>query len=211
MKRDGGALENRGGALRVWMGLVILLLAGLPATAKVEVDFNPELDFSRFKTYAYIGGVEQLAVLQLNPELINDRVHRSVQRELNKKGLREVQPNESPDLVVRYWANSQVQVNVAATGNWGPYGPYLGTYWGFMYDTMSAWSIREGMLVLDLIDAKNKDLAWRLYLVRKIVNVEKDWKKAKKDFNKGFESYPPSAKQIEDKKKERANEKPKPE
>jgi hypothetical protein len=31
---------------------------------------------------------------------------------------------------------------------------------------MSASSTREGMLVLDLIDAKNKDLAWRLYLVR---------------------------------------------
>jgi hypothetical protein len=101
-------------------------------------------------------------MLQLNPELINDRVHRAVQRELTKKGLREVQPSENPDLVVRYWANSQVQVNVAATGNWRPNGPYLGTYWGFLYDTMSASSTREGMLVLDLIEAKNKDLAWRL-------------------------------------------------
>ena len=36
---------------------------------------------------------------------------------------------------------------------------HLGTYWGFLYDTMSASSTREGMLVLDLIDAKNKDLA----------------------------------------------------
>jgi hypothetical protein len=38
-----------------------------------------------------------------------------------------------------------------------------------------------------------------------------DWKKADQDFSKGFESYPPSAKQLEQKKKERANEKPKPE
>jgi len=91
-------------------------------------------------------------------------------------------------------------------------GPYLGTYRGFLYDTMSASSTREGMLVLDLIDAKNKDLAWRrLYLVRKIVKVDKDWKKADQDFRKGFESYPPSAKQIEQKKEERANERAKPE
>ena len=110
---------------------------------------------------------------------------------------------------MRYWANSQVQVNVAATGS--PYGPYLGTYWGFLYATMSASSTREGMLVLDLIDAKNKDLAWRLYLVQKIVKLDKDWKKADQDFTKGLESYPPSPKQIEAKKKERANEKPKPE
>ena len=197
--------------MRAWLGLLALLAVAQPATARVEVNFNPNLDFSQFKTYAYIGGVEHLVMMQLNPELINDRVHRAVQRELSKKGLREVQPNENPDLVVRYWASSQVQLNVAATGNWGPYGPYLGTYWGLMYDTMSASSTREGMLVLDLIDAKNKDLAWRLYLVRKIVKVDKDWKRADQDFTKGFESYPPSAKQIEAKKKERANEKPKPE
>lgn len=177
--------------MRAWLGLLALLAVAQPATARVEVDFNPNLDFSQFKTYAYIGGVEHLVMMQLNPELINDRVHRAVQRELSKKGLREVQPNENPDLVVRYWASSQVQLNVAATGNWGPYGPYLGTYWGFMYDTMSASSTREGMLLLDLIDAKNKDLAWRLYLVRKIVKVDKDWKKADQDFTKGFESYPP--------------------
>jgi len=204
-------LEKQGGAPRAWMGLLMLLAMALPAMAKVEVDFDPNLDFSTFKTYAFIGGVEHLVMMQLNPQLINDRVHRAVEREMTKKGVREVQPNENPDLAVRYWANSQTHLNVAATGNWGPYGPYLGTYWGFLYDTMSASSTREGMLVLDLIDAKNKELAWRLYLVRKIVNVDKDWKKADQDFTKGFESYPPSAKQIEEKKKERANEKPKPE
>lgn len=126
VKRSGGKGEsmnrvsgNRGAALRVRIGLLVLLTAGLPAMAKVEVDFNPDLDFSQFKTYAYIGGVEHLVMLQLNPELINDRVHRAVQRELTKNGLREVQPSENPDLVVRYWANSQVQVNVAATGPMG--------------------------------------------------------------------------------------------
>jgi len=90
---------KRGAALRVRIGLLVLLMAGLPAMAKVEVDFNPDLDFSQFKTYAYIGGVEHLVMLQLNPELINDRVHRAVQRELTKKGLREVQPSENPELV----------------------------------------------------------------------------------------------------------------
>ena len=204
-------MEKRDAAVRAWVGLLMLLLLAVPAMAKVEVDFDPNLDFLKFKTYAYIGGVEKLVMLQLNPQLINDRVHRAVQREMGKKGLREVQANEDPDLVVRYWANSQTKLNVAATGNWGPYGPYLGTYWGFLYDTMSASSTREAMLVLDLIDAKNKELAWRMYLARKILNVEKDWKKADEDFTKGFKSYPPSVKQIEAKKKERANEKPQPE
>jgi hypothetical protein len=91
----------------------------------------------------------------LNPELINDRVHRALRRELTKQGLREVQANESPDLVVRYWANSQVQVHVAATGNWGPYGPYLGTYWGFLYDT-----IRPGRLRIRRKNGRTRSPNW---------------------------------------------------
>ena len=61
--------------MRVGIGLLVLLMAGLPAMAKVEVDFNPNLDFPQCKTHAYIGGVEHPVMLQLNPELINDRVH----------------------------------------------------------------------------------------------------------------------------------------
>jgi hypothetical protein len=57
MKPAGAAEKPGGTALRVSMGLVTLLAAALPAIAKVEFDFNPNLDFSRFKTYAYIGGV----------------------------------------------------------------------------------------------------------------------------------------------------------
>ena len=125
--------------------------------------------------------------------------------------MREVHPNQNPDLVVRYWANSNTELSSAALGSWGPFGPFLGNYWGYRYDLMSIQSSREGMLVLDLIDAKNKDLAWRLYVAEKIINVDKDWKKADADFTKGFESFPPSVKEIEEKKKERANEKPKPE
>ena len=67
------------------MGLLVLLVMELPAKAKVDVDFDPNLELARFKTYAYIGGVEHLVMLQLNPDLINERVHRALQREMAKK------------------------------------------------------------------------------------------------------------------------------
>jgi hypothetical protein len=40
----------------------------------------------------------------LNPNQLNNQIHRAVTRELTAKGLREVKPEENPDLVVRYWA-----------------------------------------------------------------------------------------------------------
>jgi hypothetical protein len=184
--------------------LTLLFLGGLclPATAKINIDFDPDLDFSKYKTFAYIGGVENLVMLQLNPDLINIRIHRMVVRELEKKGLREVNPNQSPDLVVRYWASSESQVNVAVMGNWGPYGPYIGSYWGNIYNSVTASNRREGTLILDLIDAKAKNLAWRLYLTRKLSDPDKDWKKADEEFTEGFKSYPPSDKDKAEKRKE---------
>jgi hypothetical protein len=191
-------------------GIFILLLVALPLRAKTTVDFDPNLDFSKYKTFAFIGGVENLVMMQLNPDLIRNRIHRSATRELTKKGLREVLPSENPDLVVRYWANSSQQVNVAVLGNWGPYGPYIGSYWGWIYNDVTASSAREGSLILDVIDPKTKNLAWRLYLIRKITNPDKDWKKADDEITKAFENYPPSGKEKEEKRKERAAHPPKP-
>jgi hypothetical protein len=185
------------------------LFFALPVQAKVVVDFDPNLDFSRYKTYAFIGGVENLVAIQLNPELIEIRMHHSVSREMDKRGLREVKPEENPDLVVRYWANSSTQVDVAVAGNWGPYSAYVGGDWSFLFESVSASSKKEGALIIDLIDPKAKSLAWRLYLIRKITNPDKEWKKADEEISSGFESYPPSNQAKEDKKKERAEHPPK--
>jgi hypothetical protein len=194
----------------VFLACVLLCLAlAFPVFAKTDVDFDPNLDFSKFKTFAFIGGVENLMMLPVNPELINNRVHRAATREMTAKGLREVQPNQNPDLVVRYWASTSQQVNVATMGNWGPYGAYVGSYWGWMYDTVSASSSKEGSLLVDLIDPHSKTLAWRLYLTRKLSNSDKDWKKADEEFTRAFEGYPPSDKEKDAKRKERAAHPPK--
>ncbi len=186
----------------------LLILAGffvvLSLPAKTVVDFNPELDFSNYKTFAFIGGVENLLMFEVNPGLVNERVHRAVNRELTKKGLREVSPEQKPDLVVRFWGNPSKQVNVSTMGEWGPYSPYIGSYWERTYNDVSAASAKEGSLIVDLINPRSKDLVWRLYLIHKITTPDKEWKKADDEITKAFENYPPSGKELEEKKKERA-------
>src|SRR5580693_3365036 len=86
------------------------LILSSPALAKMGVDFDPNLDFSKFKTFAYVGGANMLEFRQLNPNYITDRVHSGVSQALIQRGLKEVKPEEQPDLVVRYWANSQSQI-----------------------------------------------------------------------------------------------------
>jgi hypothetical protein len=189
---------------------VIAMLLAPQARAKMNVDFNPNLDFSKYKTFAYIGGVEHLVMLQLNPDEIRNNVHEAVARELTKRGLKEVKRNENPDLVVRYFANSESQVNFAATDDWGGFDPFIVDYWSYTYELWNATTTREGSLMIDLIDVKRKDLAWRLFLEQKILNVDKVWEKVNKEIVKGFESYPPTEKEKEEKRKERAEHPPKP-
>ncbi|MGB2677123.1 MAG: DUF4136 domain-containing protein [Candidatus Acidiferrum sp.] len=185
------------------------LFLALPVQAKVVLDFDPNLDFSRYKTYAFIGGIENLVAIQLNPELIENPLHHTVARELDKRGLREVQHGESPDLVVRYWINSSAQMDVTVAGEWGPYSAYVGGYWSFLFESVGTGGKKESVLIIDLIDPKAKSLAWRLYLIGKLANPEKEWKRIDQEVSKGLETYPPSDKAKEEKKKERTEHPPK--
>ena len=194
---------------KIWLLAVMIAGLAIPAAAKTQIDFNPGINFEQFKTFAYLGGVNQLVMLQLNPDLINERVHRTVAQQLTAKGMREVKSTENPDLVVRYWATSTKDADVSMVTVVGIYEPFIGSYWGFWYTNITATTQRQGTLLVDLIDPKKKDLAWRIYIIRRITNSDKVWQQAEQDFAKGFESYPPSAKEVEDKRKERAEHPPK--
>lgn len=201
--------QRHGGAAAIFLFLLMLILAP-QALAKMTVDFDPNLDFSKFKTFAYIGGANMLEFRQLNPNYITDRVHSGVSQALTQHGLREVKLDENPDLVVRYWANSQSSIVSPSAGTWGQFGQYVSDYWEYTYDLMKSESALDASLVIDLIDAKRKDLAWRLYMEQKIVDDDSIWNRVLNEISKGFESYPPSKKQIEEKRKERAEHPPKP-
>ncbi|HEY6387757.1 MAG TPA: DUF4136 domain-containing protein [Candidatus Acidoferrum sp.] len=196
-------------ATTISLVLLILILAPL-AVARINFDFDPNLDFSQFKTFAYIGGVNTLEFRQLDPNLISNRVHAGVSKALTQRGLKEVRPDQQPDLVVRYLANSQSKLVSAAVGDWVQFGPFVSDYWAYTYDLMSAETSLDASLIIDLIDLKRKDLAWRLYLDQKITNDDTIWPKVIGQISKGFESYPPSQKQIAEKRKERAEHPPKP-
>lgn len=185
-------------------GLLFALFIAMTTNAKMATDFNPTLDFSKYKTFAYIGGVESLVRMQLNPELLNNRIHRAVVRELTGKGLREVGSEENPDLVVRYWVEAEFNAQVTGTVDWGTYGSYYGGYWTVMYTSMSTPVTHKGTLGIELIDTKARDLAWRMFVSAKIIHNDPDkiWKTADSNISKAFKSYPPTAKAIEEKKAE---------
>lgn len=185
------------------VSLAAILAIAKAAAARATVDFDPNLDFSKYKTFAYVGGVENLVMLQVNPDLINTQLHRLVVAELTKKGLKEVTSGQQPDLVVRYWAGAESQVNLDVMGNWGAYGPYVSGPWAPMYEGVTSAHKKEGTLILDLIDTKAKALAWRAYATGKLSDPDKAWRRVEDQFLEAFKSYPPSGAELEEKRKEK--------
>lgn len=187
---------------------VLLLLSTFPATAKMAVDFNPDCDFTKFKTFPFIGGVGQLVRLQLNPDQLSNQIYRAVTRELTAKGLREVKPDENPDLVVRYWVKSEKSASAAANLNWGVYGPYYGYCWGFLYYSMETSTTHQGTLGIELIDEKTRGLAWRVFASVKIIHTDPDkiWKTTDRNTKNVIKRYPRSPKEVEARKEQWAKE-----
>jgi len=187
------------GALSLFLALV-----ASPARAKSVVDFNPDLDFSKYKTFAYIGGVEHLTQQQVNPYLIRDTVHAAVAKALVDRGLVEVPAQNNPDLVVRYRAESATQVNYSGDDMYGGYSPYTVDWWAWSYTLWMSSTTRDGSLMIDLIDTKRRGLAWRLFLEQKILNVDKMPEKITNEIAEGFKSFPPTEKEKEEIRKEHA-------
>lgn len=60
--------------------------------------------------------------------------------------------------------------------------------------------------MIDLIDAKRRDLAWRLFVQEKILNVDKVPQKIDQEISKGFENFPPTEKDKQEVRKAHAKQ-----
>jgi len=181
----------------VAVGLTVLLISGCVSTNALT-DYDPGADFSKFHTYVWSGGKDITTQGMLENSLVDKRVKEIVTRQLTAKGLTEVAAGQPSDLVVRYWVGIKDKQSVESVPGsslgygYGPYGPYWGGRWGTAYDQVIVNNYREGTLIIDLIDAKTKELAWRAYLVQTVEkNLDKTAAKAEKNAEAAFGNYPP--------------------
>jgi hypothetical protein len=169
-----------------WVGLVALA-AALAACSSISTnsDYNPGTDFSKYKTWAWheTGSIKD--------SLWKQRVQSGVAAELGKKGLTESEGN--PDLWVAAHTrlDEQTQINTYNTGwgyGWGWYGGGMGM------TTSTVQQIPVGTLIVDLVDAKQKELVWRGTATKTLnpdASPETKQKNLQEALAKMFESYPP--------------------
>ena len=133
----------------------MLLILSSCSSVRVNSDYDKNVDFSQYKTYAFQkSGVDKVQISDLDKK----RILRAIDVEMNKKGFTK---SETPDLLVNIFTKEREQIDVNQYNtSWGygwGYGwnPYL--WGGQTYVTSST----EGTLYIDLIDAKKKELVWQ--------------------------------------------------
>lgn len=165
----------------------VLLIATTAFAQKINIDWNRGTDFSKFHTYAW----------QKSPHpahgLWDQRIVNAVDQQLQAKGLKKV--DSDPDLWAVYTRHIDDQKQVVGTGyNYGPQW-YWGPWSRPSMVTYNTYVTREGTLVVELADAKNKELEWRGSATDTISdNSDKNIKKLDKAVAKLFKQYPPKEK-----------------
>lgn len=184
--------------------LLALLAAAIPAPAanKVDTDFNPNADFKAYKTWDWVPNHDVGHHGVLAGEVARGMVERALTGELNRVGLRRVAAGETADLLVRYWGDIAEGKSGIQTTAMGGYDPYTGGYYGDMFRSSVHYTEQMATIIVDLIDPKTKDLAWRAFITQKYGTPSMTSTPVADALTRAFDEYPPTAKEIARKKKD---------
>jgi hypothetical protein len=168
--------------------LTCILSLGVQAQ-KVKVEYDKNLDFSRFKTFAW-GHHDATSRPTLALAIAG-----AIQEELTKRGLRQVESN--PDVFVQIYGSVDSDMSVSYSN---PLYSGMGgvpsfdsgfVMWGYMPGGTTAVTVHKGQLVVDVIDASQKKLAWRGMATEKLSDKkEKLVKQVNTAVEKMFQQYP---------------------
>jgi hypothetical protein len=139
----------------------VLLLATVVWAAKVNVDYDSEVDFSKIKTFMFVNTPE--SSIEKNNPLMHGRMIAIIEQTLTDAGLQKV--DADPDVFVTYHATTEDQSSFTTTGfgygGWGGRGRRWGGGMGMGSSTTTEHTYTEGTLLVDAWSAETEKLVWR--------------------------------------------------
>ncbi|MFV0540465.1 MAG: DUF4136 domain-containing protein [Aestuariibaculum sp.] len=173
--------------------VALIVMATSCSSVRVSTDYDKNADFNSYKSFAFFKtGIDKAEISDLDKR----RILRAIETEMLAKGFTK---SDNPDLLISLFtkANQRVDVynNYWGYGGWG-WGGYYGPGWGWGWNQPNVSTSTEGMLYIDVIDAKKKELVWQGmgsgYLTQ---NMEKKEALIKEFVSKIMAQYPPGTQQ----------------
>ncbi len=123
----------------------------------VKTDYDTKATFDSYTSFGfYKPGIDAVEINDLDKK----RILRALDQTLQQKGFTK---SETPDLLVNIKTEAEKNINVYQNAGfgygfgWGWYNPY---WWGGFNNVASTYQTVDGILYIDLIDAKTKELVW---------------------------------------------------
>jgi hypothetical protein len=138
-----------------------LILAAGCAGQQVSTDYSPKTSFSHFRTFALVMPPDSAG-----QQLLDQRVRNAVQAQLDAKGLTQAD-RQSADLFVGYGMVDKTYTNAYTyRDGWGWGGGWGWRYWRWgvawpMTVDRQIETYTDGTVVVNLIDAKTKQVVWQ--------------------------------------------------
>jgi len=146
-----------------WVAIaaMLTLLAACATGPRIRTDFDPEADFSRYRTYAFY---QPIAMESSGySTFITDRIKTNVRREMEARGYR--YDETSPDLRVNFQGIVEERTDVYSTPQVDY--QYYYSYRARSYVAVPVWydqahvsRYTQGTLTVDLVDAARNRMVW---------------------------------------------------
>ncbi len=153
------------------MGSVVFGMIALTvstAFAQISAGINPKANLGAYKTFAWLApDVKAGPNPMYKSELLHNTVKTAVNTELTIRGMKE--DEQAPDALIQFHTYTQQRQRTnynypggfypyfGGWGRWGGFFPYGGLGWG---GSNSQYQYTEGTLVVDILDAKTKEVLW---------------------------------------------------
>jgi hypothetical protein len=184
----------RTGQIAFGMGLMFALGC---AGYQVSTDYSPAVNFSQFHSFALVMPPDTAA-----RQLLDQRVRNAVQAQLDAKGLT-LSDRRHADLFVGYGMVDKTHTQIYDyQGGWGWGGGWGWRYyrWGVAWPMSSQRQVEmytDGTVVVNMIDAKTKQVVWQGEVADVVSLPVKDPLRATRQIDdavaKLFEKYPPQS------------------
>ncbi|AKV95278.1 hypothetical protein KYE_13010 [Marinobacter manganoxydans MnI7-9] len=134
--------------------LAVVALAMTGCASNVVTDYNSSVVFGNYASWAFAGGTDSSSFTSLD----GTRVRSAVERELNRKALKQV-PEAEADLLVSWQIVPEERLEQTGLGLGFGFGS--GNFGWALSAPPPVREIEEGKLVVELADSKSKEVVWR--------------------------------------------------
>jgi hypothetical protein len=165
------------------ISLLLILLAGSAVHAvEVKIDYDPTVDFARFRTIAWGEGTPAD-----DPEL-EQRIHAAIERELIPLGIREVREDSDLLIITHASIDGGKTIDVTLFEYWPRYEGWKRP----LAVADEAWDSPLGALVVDILEASTRRLLWRGVATGNVAKTsERRWEKLDRTMAGLFKGFPP--------------------